>query len=201
MTFFQINMARSRVIPSARRRTWYRALILYLAFSGLLLVLLAGNVTRNLIAASDRRQQLSCLERQSLRSCPGHKDIAGYAAQAGANMVRYADTLESVAGVLRLQTQVAEILLGLASALSDEITLNCLDLDADKGEIVFEVWVPEAGAVTALTPPSLVSAWNRNPLLMAEVTQLTSGGSQRTQMNGRGFTVWRFTGRLPKKGG
>lgn len=200
MAVFQINMARSRVIPAARRRLWYRMLVVYLGLSGVILVLLAGAATRYLVVALDRCQQLARLEAQCLRSCPGYGDIEDCAQQTGARMAHSADTVEAIAGILSNRTQVAVLVFGLAVPLPGEMALNNVDMNADKRDLTFEVWVPENGAPSGMTPPNLVPLWTRNPALTAQVAQLASVNSQRTRMNGRGFSVWRFTGRLPKNG-
>lgn len=201
MVHFQINMARSRVIPAARRRLWYQMLVLYLGLSGVILVLLAGTATRHLVAAFDRRHQLMRLEEQCLQSCAGYDDIEDYARQAGIRMTAGADSLEAIVGILGNRIQAAMLVFGLAVPLPGEMALNNVDLNAEKRELAFEVWVPENGATPGMTPPNLVPLWTRNPTLMAHVGQLASVNSQRTRMNGRGFSIWRFTGRLPKKDG
>ena len=200
MAVFEINMARDRVIPASRRKTWYTVLMLYLALTGVILALLAGAVTRHLVTAFDRCRDVSRLEGECLRSCPGQEDIAGYAGQVGARMARYADTLEAIAGVLSNRTHAATLLFGLAVPLPEAMALNNVDMNADKREIAFEVWVPESGAAIGMTPPSLIPLWTRHPMLAAQVTQIASVNSQRTKINGRGFSLWRFTGLLSKNG-
>ena len=196
MAVFKINLARSRVIPAARRKTWYQMLVLYLSASGLLLALLASSVTRNIISAHERRSQLLRREQQALPSPGGRGDMAAYVAKAGADMIRHADKLEAITGILSNESRIAVIIVALTSPLSNDMILNNMDANADKGEISFEVWAPEDGTASGTRPTSLVAAWSRDPALMAEVTQLASLGSHSSQINGRKFSVWRFAGRL-----
>ncbi|MEI6971108.1 MAG: hypothetical protein WCL44_06280 [bacterium] len=201
MAVFQINLGRGRIIPVRKRRAWYRGLLLYLAFSGLLLTIMAGSVTTSLIRAFDRRLQLTLRERKALLLYPGNENIEEYAAGAGIRIAHYADKLESLAGVIRQnQPRIAIILSGLASPLSGDMAITSLDLNTDKSEISFEIWVPEDGTTAGINPPGLVSEWNRLPALMAEVPNLASTGKQNTHMNGRKFSAWRFTGRLRQNG-
>lgn len=200
MSVFKINLARSRVIPAGLRRNWYQGLILYLLLSGLILVLMAGAVTRSLIGAVERHRQLSHREQQNLLSYPTHRNIAGYAARTGTTMARYASKLEAVTGIMGDQARAAAILTGLVSPLTGDMSLTGMDMNAGKGEITFEVWTPEDAPVTNITPPGLVLEWNRLPTLTSEVSDLASTGKQNAQLNGRRFSVWRFAGRLRQNG-
>jgi hypothetical protein len=199
MAFYEINLAKGRVIPARARRVWFCALMLYIALMGVVSVVLANRLTRDLVATRERRERLQILEHKYLGAGP-QQDIIRYADSLGASMAWHADTLEALNSIISQRSSVAHILLGLASPLPAEASLFSVELSADKREIIFEVLTPEERSSEEITPPNLIAAWERDPDISREVAQITSVNRQRIVLNGRGALIWRFTGHLTGKG-
>ena len=201
MAVYEINLAKGRVIPANQRRIWYRVLFLYLAVVGTVFAFLANHVTRDLLAALARREELPILERQCLNECAAESGgILQYSRQLEAEMAWQADTLEAVQSVISRRTGVAQILLGLATPLPPGSSLLGADISSSTRELGFEVVLLEDRSAGGLSPLSLINAWTRDPALTAEVTEIRSTNSQRSTLNGRGVLIWSFTGRLTGKG-
>jgi hypothetical protein len=201
MVYFEINLARGRVISAVHRRMWFCALVSYIAIAGLTFVFLANELTRDLMAARERRERLQLLEQRCLGDRSRlDQDIVRYANAMGTAMDAYANTLEKMDSMFNRRVLVAHILSGLASPLPAEASLFSVDLSADKREIVFEVLTPEERSRDDITPPNLIAAWGRNPDISQKVAQITSVNRQRIVLNGQGVLIWRFTGHLTGKG-
>jgi hypothetical protein len=201
MATFEINLAKSRVIPAARRRIWFYGLAAYIAITGLLFVFFANKLTRNLLTVRELRAHFKLLEHGYLVGrTPQDNNIVAYANKMGAAMDTYANTLEALDSMLNRRVRVAHVLLGLAAPLPAEASIYSVELSADKRELVFEVLTSEKQSRDDITPPNLISAWGHNPDISQEVTQITSVNRQRITRNGQGVLIWRFTGHLAGKG-
>jgi len=201
MAVYEINLAKGRVAPPHRRRRQYWMLTLYIAVVGVIFVILANSITRELLTALARREQMPVLERKCLAASGAETaDIVRYANTAGAEMQRHAETLEAVQAVFGRRVRVAQILLGLATPLPAEARLFSADLNAAKHEISFEVLTPDGNSTNGLSPLKLREAWALDPVIAAEVAGITSANSERSTVDGRSVLILRFTGRLAGKG-
>ena len=201
MATYEINLARNLVLSPTRRRILFRALILYIAFSGLGFVLLANRLARDLVAARERCRDLQVLEQKCLHDCGRQEEnIVRCAHSMGYTMARYADTLEAMDSLLGRRIHVASILLGLVSPLPAEADLSSVEISAAKQEITFDVLVPEDQSSGDMTPPNLINSWERDPDIAREFTQITAVNRQRTMLNGRSVLISRFSAHLTGKG-
>jgi len=198
MALFQINLAKGRVMPPASRAAWTWFLVAYLGLCGAVLAGLMNQVTRELIAIHEQRDELFRLEARVLKTCvpEGTDDIVAYARQKSREMARSVDTLESIERILGRRPAVDEMLLGLAAPLPPSTCLGSLSLDGQKREIDFDVYVASERDGDGLVPPHLIALWALQTNLMSQVVAIESVHSQQAKLGGQVFNAWKFRCRI-----
>jgi hypothetical protein len=198
MAMFQINLAKGRVMAPGSRVAWTWFLMVYLGVCGALLAGLMNKVTRDLLTVQDRRDQLGRLEARLLRTCvpEGTEDSVSYARQMSREMAKCADTLEGIQKILGRRPAIDEMLLGLAAPLPADTCLGKFDLDGQKRQIAFEIYVATERTAEGLVPPHLIALWNMESNLAAKVGPIEFVHSQPAKFGDQVFTAWKFACRM-----
>ena len=201
MAVFEINMVRERVMPPAHRTAWLWFRLVYLGACGALLAYLLNTITRDVVAANQRSDELSRIEAKTLRpgSPSGGSEVLSYAHKLGQEMARHVDALDTVNRVLGRRPSLAQILAGLATPLPAGARLGRYELGGEKREMVFDIYVVPDGTGEGLFPRDLIALWRKDAALTSALEAIESLHSQQTRFSGRSIDVWTFTCRLTER--
>lgn len=194
MVPYQLNMARGFVMPLESRKKWLQWLGVYIVVCS---VLICGLLFILIRRSSHLQSQMDALQRQEagfLASRGGQRSITDCRAALGVRMNAAVRGLESVSAFERGKCRAASILLGLTESLPPGIELGSLDFDAEGRKLNFEVLLPATVKIDdSITPPHLVTVWEREPLLIGRLSQMEVANSERVKRDGGDMMCWRFS--------
>lgn len=200
MVAFRINLIRESALPPESRRAVFWAMFVYLAFWGLAMVWVAYSGTRTLMAVHGERLSASRAETSFRATHPGALNIATYGRETRAQLERAVAELESVNIVHAKRLDLPRVLLALTAPLPNDVNIVALDMDREKGALVFDLALPVGGAGEVIDVSRLITVWNSDPALVAEGRKVTSLRSQRQRVNGKVVETWRFTAAVAGEG-
>lgn len=195
MNRFRLNLIRAQVPDKARRQARYGAMIAFLAVAGCVLVFALGAASSRAARALEYRARSQQLEAAYAAGHEGRAGIQPAAARLEARLAGQLVSLRGVADRLAGDPRPARFLRALALSLPVNMTIHKVSLNAEEKSLAFEVRVLGAGALGA---PELMSRWQHDPAIAAEITQLAYLGSQVENAGANGNTLLQFSGRLEK---
>ena len=194
MDRYQLNMARGFVMPLEFRRKWIRWFFVYVAVMGVVLALTLYDVMRDSRYWLTQREALKQRESQILARQTGYKTVEAYRASLDQKMSACDRDLSAVVAFGKKRFPVAKILMGLMEPLPIGVELSRVDFDVEAGKLGVDVAVPaDVKGYDTLTPPNLVAMWEKEPLLMGTVSQISVGTSERMRLIGMNVICWRFS--------
>lgn len=198
MPEFAINLIRGQVPPRARRKLRYRAMIAYLAASGLMLAVTLWLATSRLTQAAVVREDIVRLERYFVAAHPEQDGIAAYAAWLERVAGERVAKLKAVDGLLGSAPRPAELIGPLALSLPAGMSIRSLAMDAEQ-TVTFELMVVPSGTEAETDPSGLMERWSRDATLGSRLQGVTYLGGTRQSNGERNDMVWRFSGRVARK--
>lgn len=200
MERYQLNMARDFVMPLESRRKWLHWLLAFLLAVCVIIACVLYNVILTTKSLDVRRNALDLQEQRILSDHPEFTTISGYLDSVGKRISGSLRDLSAVAEFERSESRVARILLGLTETLPYGFELGAFEFDGDARTVKFEVVLPAVLKLDdKLTPPHMVKVWEREPLLVGQVSQIEVENSERVQRHGVDLLCWRFAAKVGGK--
>jgi len=192
MAVFRINLIRDSTPPPEMRQAIFRAMTAYVALWGVFLVATAYTGTRSLMALHGKRLDVAGTEQAFLRSHPG-ADVVAHARDVRQQLDDAVGQLEAVNALREQRLELSRVFLALVAPLPTDVNITALDVDWAKGMLGFDLIFPVDAAGQGLDISRLISTWNADPLLAAQVRKISSGKSQRQRVEGKFMETWHFT--------
>jgi len=191
MAVFRINLIRDSTPPPETRKAVFRAMVIYVAFWGVLLVATVYAGTKTLIAVQGKRQDAVGAEREFRVMHPG-ADVITYGVDVKQQLQTAVAQLETLNAVRAQRLDLPRVLLALTAPLPTDVNIISWDADREKGSIGFDLMFPVGEGGQAMDVSRLIAAWNADPLLVEQVRKVSSVRSQRQKVGGNVVETWRF---------
>lgn len=202
MIEFRLNLIRDQVPTPAQRLLRYRLMMLYLAVTGLVLVVSALLASQRLVQAGALRAQSQHLEALFGRGREGSGDglITG-ATRMKNRLSAQSKSLQASDQLMARDPRPARLLRAMVLSLPPGITVRMFSINREDRSVNFELLAIGGGEEGSRGPTDLINDWQKNADLSAELNEINYTGSQVEGVGGRSDVVWRFNGRLAKGGG
>lgn len=198
MNEFRLNLIRDQVPDKARRRMRYGAMLLYLGIAGLVLAMAVGLASGRVAQAMEFRDQSRRLEKAYAASHEGQGDIRPGALRLQSRLAAQLVSLKAVEERLASDARPARLLRALTLSLPAHMSLHKVTLSAEEKMVAFELRLLGSGSDNSIGAPELMSRWQQDPAITAEITQLAYLGSQTEKAGANGNMILQFSGRLEK---
>ena len=197
MNRFRLNLIRDQVPAPARRRRRFRAMMIYLAVAGLVLVAAVGLASSRVAQALEFRAQSQKIEADYAASHEGQAGIQVGSARLQARLAAQLESLQFINQRLSGDPRPARLVRALVLSLPANMALHKVSLNAAEATVLFEVkWF--GAAAGSIGAPELIALWQQDPAIMAEIGQLAHLGSQVESVGAGGNTILQFSGRIEK---
>lgn len=181
-------------MPMEDRRRWLRWVGLYLLLMATAIALVLHYVIARAVFWKMQNNLVAAQEEQLLRSHSEYKTIASYQAALGQDVSACTRDLESILAYGHDQARIGAILLSLMETLPAGIGLGTINYDGESRKLAFEAVFPVALKLEEkLTPPKLVTLWEKNPQLSKYVKQFEMENTERILLGGVESMCWRFS--------
>lgn len=199
MNRFRLNLIRDQVPSPARRRRRFRAMMIYLAIAGLVLVAAVGLASSRVAQALEFRAQSQKMEAAYAAAHEGQVGIQEGSAHLQTRLASQLESLQFIDRRLSGDPRPARLLRALVLSLPANMALHKVSLNAAEKSVFFEVkqFGVAAGSIGA---PELIALWQQDPAITAEIGQLAHLGSQVENVGAGGNTILQFSGRIEKGG-
>lgn len=199
MADFQINLIRDRVPPAAVRLRRFWVMVAYLILCGILIVIASYRAVEDGIAADNIREEMMRQERFFCQARPGSRGILDCYQKVSRMLESSVRALESVNRVMASRVHLARVLLRIQLSLPAGVTLHSAQMDSANRAFDFELSCQEGVAPEGISPSDLVDAWRRDGTLMTEIRDAVYQSSQQRMLDGRTYTIWKFTAQLVRE--
>lgn len=193
MIDFRLNLIRDQVPSRLQRRLRYRALIAYLALTGLLLVGAVSLASTRWLERAGVRGNIDQIERFYQSGHEGQGDLMSGVARLQEKFQAQVAGLQATESLLLTDPRPARLIRSLLVTLPPSVSLRNFKLIREDGSLQFELL--SVGG-TDVSPAELIILWQKDLVVKAALKDLTFQGSQIENAGGRSDTVWRFSGRL-----
>lgn len=194
MIYYHLNMARGFVMPLELRRKWLHWVALYLVLMAAAIALLLHQVVSKIVFLRSQHSLSAAQEEKWLGAHPEYKTLDDYKKALRKEVSASVRDLDSILTFGRDQGRVASILLSVMETLPSELGMGALNYEVETGKMDFEVFVPAALTLERkISPPMLVSLWEKHPLLSKSLTQIVMGNSERVRKGKGEVMCWRFS--------
>lgn len=200
MNKFRLNLIRDQVPSLARRQRRFRAMALYVALAGLVLVVAVGLSSSRVARALALRSQSLGMEASFAATHEGQEGLAQGVARLQTRLANQLEALRTIDRRLTGDPRPARFLRALVLSLPANMTLHKVALNAEEKIIQFEVKLYGGGADASSGTAELMGRWQQDPAISAEISQLTQLGSQIENAGAGGNLVLQFSGRLERGG-
>jgi Tfp pilus assembly protein PilN len=190
---FRLNLIRDQVPSRLQRRLRYRALIAYLALTGLLLVGAVSLASTRWLERAGVRGNIDQIERFYQSGHEGQGDLMSGVARLQEKFQAQVAGLQATESLLLTDPRPARLIRSLLVTLPPSVSLRNFKLIREDGSLQFELL--SVGG-TDVSPAELIILWQKDLVVKAALKDLTFQGSQIENAGGRSDTVWRFSGRL-----
>ena len=195
---FQINLIKNRVLGFKKRRAVFLALIMYLAACALALVYLSNRVSDKFVSSARLRQEVMDLEHKFRQLQPKQADLLEYSSGVKTKTAQYIQKLEVIERVLSGRINLARLMQKFSEILPASAYINNLSLDSKKQALDFDVVLPEDAAAGNFNTSQLISAWQKDSTVMADIEYIKSSSSQRQKISGQSVAILKFSCSLAK---
>lgn len=194
MVPYKLNMARGFVLPLESRRKWMRWFLVYVVVMGTLIALTLYDVVQETGYWGTQRDVLKLREARILAGLTGCGTMAECRASLDGKLSACARDLETVVAFGKKEFPVGKILKGLVEPLPAGVEVSRVDFDGEAGKLGIDVVVPtDVKGFDSLTPPTLVTLWEKEPLLAGAVSQISVETTERMKLIGMNVVCWRFS--------
>jgi len=199
MALYQLNLAAGQVITVDRRKLWLRYLGIYLAIAILVMGVMVYWFTGAMVSLSEQKKTLDWDEALFVKAHPGTASMKDCLNQSANEVANLTAMLESIQTFQNNGQRSASLLLGLGGSLPPGMEVGDVSVSGPEGRLSVVVYMAASQRLDdGKALPSVISQWEKNPLLAGRVTHLTSENSEHRAFGGRDLLSWRFSGILEK---
>lgn len=194
MIHYQLNMARGFVMPLEQRRKWLHWVALYLLLMAVAIALTMSHVLTRVMYWRAQQGLVADQEYKILSSNSGFRTVADYRKALGEEYSACVRDMEAVMKSGQAQGRIASILVSLIEPLPPGLALGLVNYDGEARKLSFDVVMPISMRLDGkITPPKLVSLWEKHPLLSKCLSHVEMENSERARAGGVEAMCWRFS--------
>ena len=196
MVMFEINLLKHRAISAPVRKVMFWGVSLYLVLCISALAWLANWGTHRLLRAARLRESVDELELQFQKTHHRTQDVLEFARRAKSRLEVDAQSLETIDGLIRHRVSLIDIVSALSGPLPARVHLLNFRLSRKTESVEFDIVVPTSGPESRLRGVDLMSLWNANASLRANLNPVRAISTERHTVHGQSSLVMRFTAKL-----
>lgn len=194
MNGIDINLIRDHTPPPPRRKKLFLGMLFYLGVFGLLLVWQAHYAARCLVLTQRYRAEIDRME-SGFRATHSEGDrLAAFADGQSREMADALQSLKALRSFYENRVLLANLILGLSSALPPETELQSMNFDGEGASLTFTIVEPAEDAVGRLHPGDYIRQCSDSPLLRSQISGITHLATERQRIDGVSVVAHRFKG-------